>query len=162
MKTRIDDPLQLDRQVCFALAVANRAVLGVYRPLLEPLGLTHPQYLVMLALWGEAPMSVKAIAEAIQLDSPTLSPLLKRLEAAGLITRERDQRDERNLLVDLTPAGTDLRKQAEKIPPAVVARLGVPMSDLEELRDVLNRVNEAARRAVLSDDEQPSTTGVRR
>ncbi|MFE7801286.1 MarR family winged helix-turn-helix transcriptional regulator [Nocardia sp. NPDC057440] len=164
METRIDDPLQLDRQVCFALAVANRAVLGVYRPLLEPLGLTHPQYLVMLALWGEAPMSVKAIAEAIQLDSPTLSPLLKRLEAAGLITRTRDLRDERNLLVDLTPAGIELRKQAEQIPPAVVARLGVPMSDLEELRDVLNRVNEAARRALLGDDEKPSgtTTGVRR
>ncbi|WP_328410046.1 MarR family winged helix-turn-helix transcriptional regulator [Nocardia sp. NBC_00403] len=164
METQIDDPLQLDRQVCFALAVANRAVLGVYRPLLEPLGLTHPQYLVMLALWGEAPMPVKAIAEAIQLDSPTLSPLLKRLEAAGLITRTRDLRDERNLLVDLTPAGIALRKQAEQIPPAVVARLGVPMSDLEELRDVLNRVNEAARRALLGDDEKPSgtTTGVRR
>ncbi|MEV4125616.1 MarR family transcriptional regulator [Nocardia sp. NPDC049707] len=143
----IDDPLRLDRQVCFALAVANRAVLGVYRPLLEPLGLTHPQYLVMLALWGEAPMSVKAIAEAIQLDSPTLSPLLKRLESAGLITRGRDSRDERNLVVDLTPDGKALRKQAERIPPAVVERLGVTLADLEELRKVLTRVNEAARRA---------------
>ncbi|KAA8887258.1 MarR family transcriptional regulator [Nocardia colli] len=144
----MDDPLQLDRQVCFALAVANRAVLGVYRPLLEPLGLTHPQYLVMLALWGEAPMSVKAIAEAIQLDSPTLSPLLKRLESAGLITRERDSRDERNLVVKLTEAGAALRKQAEKIPPAVVERLGVTLADLEELREVLTRVNEAARRTI--------------
>ncbi|WP_107654527.1 MarR family winged helix-turn-helix transcriptional regulator [Nocardia suismassiliense] len=143
----MDDPLQLDRQVCFALAVANRAVLGVYRPLLEPLGLTHPQYLVMLALWGEAPMSVKAIAEAIQLDSPTLSPLLKRLQSAGLITRERDSRNERNLVVNLTPAGVALRKQAEKIPPAVVERLGVTLADLEELREVLTRVNEAARRS---------------
>ncbi|WP_433662085.1 MarR family winged helix-turn-helix transcriptional regulator [Nocardia sp. CA-128927] len=144
----MDDPLQLDRQVCFALAVANRAVLGVYRPLLEPLGLTHPQYLVMLALWGEAPMSVKAIAEAIQLDSPTLSPLLKRLESAGLITRERDSRDERNLVVNLTQAGVAMRKQAEKIPPAVVERLGVTLADLEELREVLTRVNEAARRSL--------------
>ncbi|MFI9403160.1 MarR family winged helix-turn-helix transcriptional regulator [Nocardia sp. NPDC052316] len=144
----MDDPLQLDRQVCFALAVANRAVLGVYRPLLEPLGLTHPQYLVMLALWGEAPMSVKAIAEAIQLDSPTLSPLLKRLESAGLITRERDSRNERNLVVNLTPAGVALRKQAERIPPAVVERLGVTLADLEELREVLTRVNEAARRSM--------------
>ncbi|MFI6047978.1 MarR family winged helix-turn-helix transcriptional regulator [Nocardia sp. NPDC051321] len=143
----MDDPLQLDRQVCFALAVANRAVLGVYRPLLEPLGLTHPQYLVMLALWGEAPMSVKAIAEAIQLDSPTLSPLLKRLESAGLITRERDSRDERNLVVNLTKAGAAMRKQAERIPPAVVERLGVTLADLEELREVLTRVNEAARRS---------------
>ncbi|WP_069163191.1 MarR family winged helix-turn-helix transcriptional regulator [Nocardia altamirensis] len=146
----IDDPLRLDRQVCFALAVANRSVLAVYRPLLEPLGLTHPQYLVMLALWGEAPMSVKAIAEAIQLDSPTLSPLLKRLESAGLITRERDSRDERNLVVNLTAAGTAMRQQAEQIPPAVVDRLGVTLADLEELRDVLTRVNKAARRSVLT------------
>ncbi|MGV9412049.1 MarR family winged helix-turn-helix transcriptional regulator [Nocardia sp. NPDC003693] len=142
-----DDPLRLDRQVCFALAVANRAVLAVYRPLLEPMGLTHPQYLVMLALWGEAPMSVKDIGDAIQLDSPTLSPLLKRLEAAGLITRRRDDRDERTLVVDLTESGRALRARAELIPPAVVERLGVGLSDLEELRDVLNRVNAAARAA---------------
>ncbi|MGK8489767.1 MarR family winged helix-turn-helix transcriptional regulator [Nocardia asiatica] len=156
METEIDDPLRLDRQVCFALAVANRAVLAVYRPLLEPLGLTHPQYLVMLALWGEAPMSVKAIAEAIQLDSPTLSPLLKRLEAAGLISRGRDSRDERNLVVDLTPAGARLREQAERIPPAVVRRLGVTLADLEELREVLTRVNEAARRSVLAGSDAPA------
>ncbi|MEV6063209.1 MarR family winged helix-turn-helix transcriptional regulator [Nocardia asteroides] len=143
----LDDPLRLDRQVCFALAVANRSVLAVYRPLLEPLGLTHPQYLVMLALWGEAPMSVKAVAEAIQLDSATLSPLLKRLESAGLLTRRRDPHDERTLHIDLTPAGRALRTEAEKIPPAVVARLGVSLADLEELRDVLGRVNAAARRA---------------
>lgn len=148
-----DDPLRLDRQVCFALAVANRSVLTVYRPLLEPLGLTHPQYLVMLALWGEAPMSVKAIAEAIQLDSATLSPLLKRLESAGLITRHRDPRDERTLLIDLTEAGWALRREAEKIPPAVVARLGVSLADLEELRAVLTRVNAAARRAALADTQ---------
>ncbi|PPJ17495.1 MarR family transcriptional regulator [Nocardia nova] len=151
MTTDVDDPLRLDRQVCFALAVANRSVLTVYRPLLEPLGITHPQYLVMLALWGEAPMSVKAIAEAIQLDSATLSPLLKRLESAGLITRRRDPRDERTLLIDLTEAGWALRRQAELIPPAVVRRLGVSLADLEELREVLTRVNEAARRAALAD-----------
>ncbi|MFD3701882.1 MarR family winged helix-turn-helix transcriptional regulator [Nocardia sp. NPDC058658] len=143
----LDDPLRLDRQVCFALAVANRSVLAVYRPLLEPLGLTHPQYLVMLALWGETPMSVKALAEAIQLDSATLSPLLKRLESAGLLTRRRDPHDERTLHIDLTEAGRDLREQAERIPPAVVARLGVSLADLEQLRDALGRVNAAARRA---------------
>ncbi|MEU7633596.1 MarR family transcriptional regulator [Nocardia sp. NPDC049220] len=159
MGTEVDDPLRLDRQVCFALAVANRAVLAVYRPLLEPLGLTHPQYLVMLALWGEAPMSVKAIAEAIQLDSPTLSPLLKRLESAGLITRERSSHDERNLVVALTRAGAELREQAERIPPAVVQRLGVTLSDLEELRDVLTRVNDAARRSILAaSDGAPTAT----
>ncbi|MCP2300283.1 DNA-binding transcriptional regulator, MarR family [Nocardia amikacinitolerans] len=158
MDTEIEDPLRLDRQVCFALAVANRAVLAVYRPLLEPLGLTHPQYLVMLALWGEAPMSVKEIAEAIQLDSPTLSPLLKRLESAGLISRGRDPRDERNLVIDLTEAGAALRAQAERIPPAVVQRLGVTLADLEELRDVLTRVNDAARRSMLA--ESHATSGV--
>ncbi|MEU2039767.1 MarR family winged helix-turn-helix transcriptional regulator [Nocardia niwae] len=158
METETDDPLRLDRQVCFALAVANRAVLAVYRPLLEPLGLTHPQYLVMLALWGEAPMSVKAIAEAIQLDSPTLSPLLKRLEAAGLISRGRDSRDERNLVVKLTEAGAALRAQAERIPPAVVQRLGVTLADLEQLRDVLTRVNEAARRSALAESDAPASS----
>ncbi|MFC3966458.1 MarR family winged helix-turn-helix transcriptional regulator [Nocardia jiangsuensis] len=145
--TAVEDPLRLDRQVCFALAVANRSVLAVYRPLLEPLGLTHPQYLVLLALWGEAPMSVKAIAEALQLDSATLSPLLKRLASAGLISRGRDPRDERSLLVDLTDEGRALRTRAERIPPAVVERLGVTLADLEELHTVLNRVNAAARRA---------------
>lgn len=150
MVAEVEDPLRLDRQVCFALAVANRSVLTVYRPLLEPLGLTHPQYLVMLALWGEAPMSVKAIAEAVQLDSATLSPLLKRLETAGLITRHRDHRDERTLLIDLTVAGRALRSDAERIPPAVVERLGVSLADLEELREVLTRVNRAARRAALA------------
>src|SRR3954465_3859353 len=91
------DPLALERQVCFALAVTNRAVLAVYRPLLEPLGLTHPQYLVMLALWDHhrvtdddrTPLSVKQIASSLQLDSATLSPMLKRLEALGFITRTR-------------------------------------------------------------------------
>jgi DNA-binding MarR family transcriptional regulator len=146
--TRSDlDPLALERQVCFALAVAQRSVLAVYRPLLEPMGLTHPQYLVMLALWERSPQSVKEISAALQLDSATLSPLLKRLDAAGLITRNRDDVDERLLRVALTPAGRVLRKRAEKIPPAVVARLGVDIAELEELREVLTRVNAAALKA---------------
>lgn len=139
-----DDPLALERQVCFALAVANRAVLAIYRPLLEPMGLTHPQYLVMLALWGDAPQSVRTIGELLQLDSPTLSPLLKRLEGAGLLVRTRSASDERRLDIDLTDAGRTLRAKAEKIPPAVVARLGVELSELEELHSVLGRVNRAA------------------
>src|SRR5580692_9411555 len=118
------DPLALERQVCFALSIAARSVLGVYRPLLEPMGLTHPQYLVMLALWGDAPLSVKEIGSLIQLDSPTLSPLLKRLEASGYITRTRRPADERLLDIELTEAGRQLRAQAERIPPAIVARLG--------------------------------------
>jgi DNA-binding MarR family transcriptional regulator len=144
------DPLALERQVCFALALTNRAVLAVYRPLLEPLGLTHPQYLVMLALWDHRksgsgqPLSVKDIAAALQLDSATLSPMLKRLEALGLITRSRSTADERATDVELTKAGIQLRRLALKIPPAVVARLGVGIDELEHLRDVLNRINVAA------------------
>lgn len=146
MDSATEDPLRLERQVCFALALANRAVLAIYRPLLEPMRLTHPQYLVMLALWGDAPLSVKEIGELLQLDSPTLSPLLKRLEALDYITRNRDPRDERNLVVDLTPAGRTLRAEAEQIPPAVVERLGLELDDLTELHGVLTRVNRAARR----------------
>jgi MarR family transcriptional regulator, organic hydroperoxide resistance regulator len=144
------DPLALERQVCFALAVTNRAVLAVYRPLLEPLGLTHPQYLVMLALWDHhksdsgRPLSVKEIAHALQLDSATLSPMLKRLEALGLITRTRSAADERATDVELTKAGVQLRRRALKIPPAVVERLGVGLDELERLHDVLIRVNAAA------------------
>lgn len=146
------DPLALERQVCFALAVTNRAVLSVYRPLLEPLGLTHPQYLVMLALWdhqrsksgGTPPLSVKQIAAALQLDSATLSPMLKRLEALGLITRTRSTGDERATDIALTEAGIELRDRALDIPPAVVARLGVDMAELEELHRVLTRINSAA------------------
>ncbi|MFB9320025.1 MarR family winged helix-turn-helix transcriptional regulator, partial [Cryptosporangium minutisporangium] len=137
---RAEDLLALDRQVCFALAVASRSVIAVYRPLLEPLGLTHPQYLVMLALWEQAPRSGRELSEVLQLDPGTLSPLLKRLEAAGLIRRERDQRDERQLAVTLTEAGAALRAQAERIPPAVVARLGMELSELEQLHASLTRV----------------------
>lgn len=146
------DPLALEQQVCFALAVTNRAVLAVYRPLLEPLGLTHPQYLVMLALWDHqktfsedpSPLSVKQIATALQLDSATLSPMLKRLETLGLITRTRSAADERSTDVELTDAGTALRNRATEIPPAVVERLGVDMAELEHLRQVLTRINAAA------------------
>ncbi len=134
----------MERQVCFALAVATRSVLSVYRPLLEPMGLTHPQYLVMLALWGDSPLSVKRIGELLQLDSATLSPLLKRLDAAGLITRTRTAADERQLDVDLTAAGRALRARAEQIPPAVVARLGIELPELEALHAALTRVITAA------------------
>ncbi|MEV4724351.1 MarR family winged helix-turn-helix transcriptional regulator, partial [Micromonospora humida] len=115
------DPLALEEQVCFALSVAARGVVAVYRPLLEPMGLTHPQYLVMLALWQYAPLSVRELSRLLQLDPGTLSPLLKRLEAAGYLRRERDPADERSLAVSLTGSGRALRAQAEQIPPAVVA-----------------------------------------
>jgi MarR family transcriptional regulator, organic hydroperoxide resistance regulator len=152
------DPLSLERQVCFALAVTNRAVLAVYRPLLEPLGLSHPQYLVMLALWDNAkadgePLSVKQIAALLQMNSATLSPMLKRLEALGLISRSRSATDERTTHVQLTAKGTGLRREALRIPPAVVARLGVGMDELEHLHEVLTRINGAALAAGALDEE---------
>jgi DNA-binding MarR family transcriptional regulator len=128
--------------------VANRNVLAVYRPILEPMGLTHPQYLVMLALWERSPQTVTEISRTLQFDPATLSPLLKRLEAAGLVTRSRSAEDERQLAVGLTAEGRRLRRKAERVPPAVVERLGVGLSELEDLRESLNRINLAARRAL--------------
>jgi len=160
------DPLALEQQVCFALAVTNRAVLAVYRPLLEPLGLTHPQYLVMLALWDHhkvagpdrPPMTVKQIAEVLQLDSATLSPMLKRLEALGLITRARSATDERTTEVRLTGQGIALRSRALSIPAAVVERLGVDLAELEHLREVLTRINAAALAAGALPAARPART----
>ena len=139
-----DDPLALERQVCFALSIASRTVLSVYRPVLEPLGLTHPQYLVMLALWGKSPLSVKELGSLLYLDSPTLSPLLKRLEAAGYVTRTRSAEDERVLRVDLTVAGRRLRDQAEEIPPTIAAKLDMTFAQLGELHGALTKVIAAA------------------
>ena len=138
------DPLALDRQVCFALAVASRTVISVYRPVLEKLGLTHPQYLVMLALWENSPRTVRDISSALMLEPATLSPLLKRLEATGLLTRTKSIADERALDVALTPAGRDLRAEAEKVPGTIVQKLGMDIAELERTRDALTRMIAAA------------------
>ena len=137
--------LALDQQVCYALAVASRNVIALYKPLLEPMGLTHPQYLVMLALWEETPLTVSELGRRVSLDPGTLSPLLKRLESGGLVTRGRDPKDERALAVSLTPKGARLRRRAEKVPPAIIARLGLEVTELESLRDGLTRLITAAR-----------------
>ena len=139
-----DDLLALDRQVCFALAVASRTVLGLYRPVLEPLGLTHPQYLVMLALWEHERLSVTELGRLLQLDSGTLSPLLKRLSGAGLVVKERAADDERVVVVSLTPQGRALRARAEAVPVEVVRRLGMDAEELRVLRGALTRVIGAA------------------
>jgi len=140
MVTAQTDLLALDRQVCFALAAASRSVIGLYRPVLQPMGLTHPQYLVMLALWESSPRTVRDISEALYLDPATLSPLLKRLESAGLITRGRSTSDERALDVTLTQAGQELRTQAEQVPVQIIERLGMPVAELEAIRDGLTRL----------------------
>jgi DNA-binding MarR family transcriptional regulator len=135
-----EEMLKLQNQVCYALAVASRSVIGMYRPLLEPLGLTHPQYLAMLALWESGPHSVRALGEALRLEPATLSPLLKRLEAIGYVRRTRDPADERALRVELTESGRALRARALEIPPAVMRLLDMDATELGALRDTLHRV----------------------
>lgn len=124
------DLLALERQLCFALAVASRSVIAAYKPILEPMGLTHPQYLVMLALWEQQPRSLAEVATVLRLEPATLSPLVKRLEAAGLVTRERSPADDRRLELRLTPEGERLRERATEVPGKVVAALGVDVDEL--------------------------------
>jgi DNA-binding MarR family transcriptional regulator len=150
--TPATDPLALEQQVCFALSVAARNVVAVYRPWLEPMGLTHPQYLVMLALWQHGPLSVKSLSRLLQLDPGTLSPLIKRLEAAGLLRRDRDPRDERALAIALTDEGRALRKQAERIPAGIVDRLGMELPELQALHGSLTAVIAASQRALEASD----------
>ncbi|HEY5979944.1 MAG TPA: MarR family transcriptional regulator [Microlunatus sp.] len=134
------DLLALESQVCFALAVASRRVIGLYRPVLEPLGLTHPQYLVMLALWQHEPLSVRRLGELVSLEPATLSPLLKRLEAIGYLHRTRDRADERSLRVTLTEAGRALREQALTVPPTIMAKLEMDAEELRALHAALTEV----------------------
>jgi len=131
------DPLELDRQVCFALAVASRSIIGFYRPVLEPLGLTHPQYLVMLALWEHSPIRFGALATRLRLDLATLSPLVRRLEAAGLVQRRKGEDDARVVELEPTDAGRALRERAAEVPVRIIERLGMPIERLEALRDEL-------------------------
>lgn len=113
--------LALDDQLCFALYAASRAMTARYRPLLDDLGLTYPQYLVMLVLWEERRCTVSRIGSRLRLDSGTLSPLLKRLESAGLVRRERDTRDERSVVIGPTRAGWGLRRRAGRVPEHLAA-----------------------------------------
>jgi MarR family transcriptional regulator, organic hydroperoxide resistance regulator len=147
--TPTDDLLALDRQVCFALVTAARDVVALYREVLEPLGLTHPQYLVMLALWEESPQSVRSLGRKLSLEPATLSPLLRRLEAAGLLARKRNPADERALAVELTPEGTALRAQALQVPPTILTRLGIAPDDLVGARDTLLELGRAARAGLI-------------
>lgn len=140
-----EELLKLDRQVCFALAVASRSIIAFYRPILEPLGLTHPQYLVMLALWDRSPMRFGELAETLQLDPATLSPIVRRLEAMGLITRTAAPTDARVVELAPTAAGRALRQKALAVPGAVLERLGIPLERLEALRDELNELIAATR-----------------
>ncbi|MEV4202393.1 MarR family winged helix-turn-helix transcriptional regulator [Micromonospora globbae] len=142
------DDLVLRRQVCFALYAASRALTDVYRPLLDAVGLTYPQYLVLLVLWerdGAAP-AVSEIGAELRLDSGTLSPLLKRLEEAGFVRRRRSTRDERRVEVELTDAGRALRDRVADVPARVAVSTGLTEADLVALRDTLTRVTETIHR----------------
>jgi DNA-binding MarR family transcriptional regulator len=151
MKTLPDVPddlpdeefLRLDHQICFSLNAASRAFGSVYRVVLGDLGLTYPQYLVMLVLWEQGELPVKKIGEHLRLDSGTLSPLLKRLESAGLVRRERSAADERSVTVRLTDAGTALRERALVVPRRMFAATGLSFDEITALRTLLSRLTEA-------------------
>ncbi|WP_147039497.1 MarR family winged helix-turn-helix transcriptional regulator [Microbacterium aerolatum] len=130
--------LKLENQLCFALVTAARNVVAIYRPILEPLGLTHPQYLVMLALWERSPRSLNDLAADLALDPATASPLVKRLEKEGLIARERSSEDERRLDIRLTDAGTRLRERAVDVPRQVMAAVHMDVDQIATLRDGLS------------------------
>jgi DNA-binding MarR family transcriptional regulator len=139
-----EDDLLLERQLCFALALASRTVISAYRPVLQALDLTHPQYLVMLALWERSPRSVKDISGELLLGPATLSPLLKRLEASGYVTRQRVPDDERSLAVGLTPSGTALRTRALAVPGVMLSKLGLSREEAQELHRTMSRLARAA------------------
>ncbi|MEU5685494.1 MarR family transcriptional regulator [Streptomyces venezuelae] len=138
-----EDLLRLDQQICFSLHAAARAFNGVYRTLLKDLGLTYPQYLVMLVLWEHDELPVKKIGERLRLDSGTLSPLLKRLEAAGHVERRRSAEDERSVTVRLTEEGRGLREKALAVPRALADSTELSVEDVRDLRARLDQLTAA-------------------
>jgi DNA-binding MarR family transcriptional regulator len=146
---RADSWLALDKQLCFALYSASHAMTKVYKPLLAPLGLTYPQYLVMLVLWEHDVQTVSALGDKLALDSGTLTPMLKRLEAQGQLSRERDSVDERRVIVRLTDAGRKLKIRARDVPPQIARSTGCELAEiagltrqLSAMRDALSRHSE--------------------
>ncbi len=137
------DWLRLDRQICFSLHAASRAFNGVYRVILKDLGLTYPQYLVMLVLWEQGDLPVKALGEQLRLDSGTLSPLVKRLETAGLVRRERSAEDERSVRVHLTEEGSQMRARALEVPRRIMSATGFDLAEIGELRARLDQLTTA-------------------
>lgn len=142
-----DDLLKLEHQVCFAVAVASRSVISSYRPVLEPLGLTHPQYLVMLALWEQGPIGARELSAQLHLDPGTLSPLIKRMEAHGLVTRRRNPEDERAILIEVTEKGAQLREQALQVPVQMMRRLQMDEQDVHDIQRLMTRLISAAQSA---------------
>ena len=133
--------------ICFALYSAQHAMQQAYAELLDGLGLTYPQYLLMTALWAEDGRTVGALGRDLRLESNTLTPMLKRLEGQGLVRRKRDSKDERRVLIRVTAKGRALQEQAARIPASLVERVGLPLEDLTRLRDELHDLRDRLRRA---------------
>jgi len=138
-----EEVLKLDNQLCFALYSTSHALTKAYAPLLERLGLTYPQYLAMLVLWESDGVTVKELGERLRLDSGTLTPLLKRLEAAGLVRRERDKRDERQVRIHLSEAGLALKAEAGAVPKGIACAIGLPLDRILTLKTELERLRTA-------------------
>lgn len=134
--------LKLENQLCFPLYVCAKEMVKRYKPFLEALDLTYTQYITMLVLWEQSPMGVKALGEHLYLDSGTLTPVLKKLEQKGYLTRRRSPEDERNLLAELTPAGMTLVEKAEAVPEQMCACLSLTQEDRQLLKDALSRLIE--------------------
>lgn len=139
-KEPMPEELKLDNQLCFPLYAASRLVTRLYKERLEPLGITYPQYIVLMILWEEAPCPVKTVSRRAILNTNTLTPLLKRLEQQGYITRQRDGRDERQVMVHLSMAGKSLRDRCACVPWELLESSGVALDKLIALRDMLNEV----------------------
>jgi MarR family transcriptional regulator, organic hydroperoxide resistance regulator len=135
--------LKLDNQLCFALYAASNRITRLYQPLLAELGITYPQYLVLLVLWEQDGLSVGELGQKLDLDSGTLTPLLKRMETAGIVDRQRDPEDERRVVVSLTTTGNKLRDKALDIPGALACRVDLPLGELSALRAQLQRLRQA-------------------
>ncbi len=135
-----DEWLRLDAQLCFRLYATSRSLTRCYQPLLDALGLTYPQYLAMLVLWQQEGQTVSELSEQLKLDPSTMTPLLKRLESAGWITRERRKHNEREVEIALTDAGRELKTRARSVPPAIMSATGLSMSEAETLRELLDKL----------------------
>ena len=136
------ESLKLSRQLCFPLYACSREMIKLYKPWLDELGLTYTQYITMLVLWEHKAMTVKALGKELYLDSGTLTPLLKKLEDKGLVTRRRSDQDERNLIVTITEAGEALRDRAVHIPAEMTKCITIPKEDIRELYRMLYQMLE--------------------
>jgi DNA-binding MarR family transcriptional regulator len=144
----MDDALKLKSQVCFPIYALSREIINTYRPFLDGLGITYPQYLVLLVLWEKGPQTVNQIGLRLNLDSGTLTPLLKRLQAKGLISRKRKSCDERLVEISLTPDGQDLQTEAAMVPPKVMEAMNITAGELQELKEVVTKILDKQRKTI--------------